>query len=426
VPPAPSRQDAAAAFPVASAGQRNAFEDLPGASAWEIDMSSRDNAIVPGTLADVLITFALAGYHDPILRDAVDEAGAPSLATTSFISARAAMPDGYYSLVHTGKLEWDIPERMLTLTGTPNALRNLGILLPLSSQGVELGRCYCRYPVEIDIAANGTLNILTALPQFTLTSSALTLHGSFSGSNDTAVTWDFGDGSALVQGRDVQHSYSRPGRYEVLTQLVRAGRLTEYRSAVYVSVNQTVSPPLIALPTIAAATPIPASGPIDLTVKLATAVTGVAIDCAIGKVRAFAASGLLTLKGIERGTLGKPNRVVLDFLATTNLSARLYSRQRFLPAEAVPMPRLRISTNRTFAVGGDTETTTTPNPFTKHVFGANPVQTVLSPSDRWTLELPVSENPWFVGVSSSDVTEFDGSELDDAVLSLEYLVQSSA
>ena len=209
--------------------------------------------------------------------------------------------------------------------------------------------------------------------------------------------------------------------------LVRAGRLSEYRSAVYVSENHAASPPLIAVPTIAAATPIPASGPIDLTVKLVTAaLTGVAIDCAIGKVRAFAASGPLTLKGIERGTPGKPNRVVLSFLATRNLSARLYSKQRFLPAEAVSMSRLRISTNRTFAVGGDTETTTTPNPFTKHVFGAIPAQTIISPSDRWTLELPVAENPWFVGVSSSDVTEFDGSELDDAVLSLEYLVQSSA
>jgi hypothetical protein len=67
-----ARQDAAAAFPIASSGQRNAFEGLPAASAWEIDMSSRDNALVPGTLADLLITFALSGYHDLQLRDAVD------------------------------------------------------------------------------------------------------------------------------------------------------------------------------------------------------------------------------------------------------------------------------------------------------------------------------------------------------------------
>src|SRR5262245_41090150 len=99
----------------------------------------------------------------------------------------------------------------------------------------------------------------------------------------------------------------------------------------------------------------PGQWKIDLTVKLATALTDVAIDCAIGKVRAVAATGPLTLKSIERGTPGKPNRVVLDFLATRNLSARLYSKQRFLPAEVVSISRLRTSTNRTFAVGGDTE-----------------------------------------------------------------------
>ena len=419
-----SRQEAAS-LNTTTANERGAFEGLPGGSGWRIAMSMKDNQVVPGTLADLLITFALSGYYDPQFRDLIDRAPVRSLATTSFISARRALPDGYYSLVHSGKLDWDIPERMLTLTGTPNALRNLAVMLPLSPQGVELGRCYCRYPVEIDIAADGSINVLTAFPDFTSTTNALTLHCTFTGPNDTGATWDFGDGSTLVQGLDVQHRYSRPGRYEVLTRLVRARRLTEYRSTVYVSENHTVSPPLIAVPKIAAATPVPASGPIDLTVTLATALNGVASECAIGKVRAFAASGPLTLKGIERGTPGNPSRVVLDFRATRSLSARLYSKQRFLPADVVPMPRLRVSSNRTFAVAGDTETTTAPNPFTQHLFGTNPSQTIISPSDRWTLELPVNENPWFSGVSSSDIAEFDGSEFDDAVLSLEYTVQSS-
>ncbi len=410
---------------VITGNERAPFEGLPAASNWRVDMSMTENQIVPGTLADMLITFTLSGYYDPLLREAIDQAGTPSLATTSFISARAARPDAYYSLVHTGKLDWDISERMLTLTGTPDALRNLSVLLPLSPQSVEMGRCYCRYPVEIEIANNGTINIVTALPQFSLTANALSLRCTFTGSDDTDVTWDFGDGSPLTPGHDVEHGYNRPGRYEVLTQLARAGRLTEYRSAVIVSGSQTVTPPLIAVPTIAPSDPIPASGAIDLTVSLSTPINNVAIDATVGKVRAFATSGPVTLKGIGRGQPGTSNRVVVDFLATRDLSARLYSRQRFLPAEAVSMSRLRLSTNRAFASTGDTETTTAPNPFTTHVFGANPAQTIIAPNDRWTLELPVSENPWFVGVSSSDVAEFDGSELGDAVLSLEYVAHTS-
>src|SRR5262249_42678112 len=155
-----------------------------------------------------------------------------------------------------------------------------------------------------------------------------------------------------------------------------------YRSAVYVSQTHVLPPPLIASPTIAAVTPIPATGPIDLTVGLASAVAGVALDCAIGTVRGFADSGPVILKGIERGKPGKPNRVIIDLLVTRNLSARFYSKQRFFPAEVVSMSRLRVSTNRTFAVDSDTDTTTSPNPFTTFLFGTDPAKTVISPSDR--------------------------------------------
>ena len=43
-----SRQDAASAFPVASSGQRNAFEGRGLAGGWQIDMSARENQVVPG------------------------------------------------------------------------------------------------------------------------------------------------------------------------------------------------------------------------------------------------------------------------------------------------------------------------------------------------------------------------------------------
>jgi hypothetical protein len=46
----------------------------------------------------------------------------------------------------------------------------------------------------------------------------------------------------------------------------------------------------------------------------------------------------------------------------------------------------------------------------------------VSPDDRWTLELPLTENSWFTTVSASDIAGFDGSEFADAVISLEYPV----
>ena len=46
-----SRQDAASAFPVASSGQRNAFEGRGLAGGWQIDLSARENQIVSESLA---------------------------------------------------------------------------------------------------------------------------------------------------------------------------------------------------------------------------------------------------------------------------------------------------------------------------------------------------------------------------------------
>jgi len=83
---------------------------------------------------------------------------------------------------------------------------------------------------------------------------------------------------------------------------------------------------------------------------------------------------------------------------------------------AAPFP---TPTNRTFDLATGAETTTSPNAFSTQLFGNGNV--VLSPVDRWTLELPLAENPWFMSVSPTDIAEFDGGELADAILSLEFL-----
>jgi len=57
---------------------------------------------------------------------------------------------------------------------------------------------------------------------------------------------------------------------------------------------------------------------------------------------------------------------------------------------------------------------------TTHIFGADPAHSALSPVDRWTLELTLADNPSFLTVSSSDIAGFDGSEIADAVLGLEF------
>jgi hypothetical protein len=193
---------------------------------------------------------------------------------------------------------------------------------------------------------------------------------------------------------------------------VRDGSLVEYRSAVVVSANHQVVAPLIIAPQFGASTVLP-DGTVTLTVTAPTDVTDVSIDCSAGRIRGWADTGPLTLKL-------KPGTYTLDFLAMRNLSARFYSKQRYLPATPVSLSRGRVSTNRTFDPSTGSNTTTSPNPLATQLFGDGSI--TISPVDRWTLELPIAENPWFTTVSPSDIAEFDGSELDDAVIELEYLV----
>jgi hypothetical protein len=406
-----SRQEAAS-FNIVTANERTAFEGLPAASSWRIDMSMKENQVVPGTLADVVITFSLVGYYDSDLKELVTNAASSgrAFATTSFISARRVLPDAFYSLAHNGNLNWAVTEDMLVSAGTPGTLRNLAVVLPLVQDGLEFGRCYCRYPVKIQISS-GAVNVLTFLPEFTLSQNGLALSCAFTGPTDIQVTWDFGDNSTLVQGQTAQHSYARPGRYTLLARLSKDGTLVEYRSAIVVSTNNAVVTPLIVAPLLSAGA-VSTDGTVPLTVSLPTGVTDVSLDCSAGEVRGFADSGSAVLNL-------KPGSHAVDFLATRKLSARFYGKQRYLPTDVVDLYRGRIATNRTFDLATGAENTTSSNAFSTQLFGNGNI--VLSPVDRWTLELPLADNPWFMSVSPSDIAEFDGGELADAILSLEFL-----
>jgi hypothetical protein len=407
-----SSQDAAGLGMIAT-NERRALEGLPGASSWRIDMSMEENQVVPGTLADVIITFTLTGFYDGGLKQTVRDTIASakrSLATTSFISARRALPDAYYSLVHYGKLDWDVSERMLTLNGAPNELHNLGVILALAPDGPEIGRAYCHYSAEVQIAS-GTAKVLTALPQLTMTSNGLVLNSTYTGA--ASASWDFGDGTAIEPGGSVAHTYARPGQYEVTTRLVQDSRLFEYRSAVVVSANHPVAAPFAIAPVFSAGS-IASDGTVTLTVSPPSGTTDIGLDCSTGAVRATSDSGPVTLKL-------KPGTYVLDFRATRKLPARFYGKQRYLPDAPLTLNRGRTATNRTFDTATGVETTTSLNAFGTQLFRDGNAAVTLSPVDRWTFELPLADNPWFTTVSPSDVAEFDGGELADAILSLEFV-----
>ena len=398
-----TRQDLAGLPSFFASNQRGAFEGLAAAGSWKVDFSMKENRIIPDTLADLLITFTLSGYYDSTLRDAVDHAPRRATATTRWLSGHQDFPDGFYQFNRTGRMDWPVTPDFLALAGSVDELRNVAILCSSLQKRPELGRIMCSYPIEFAVDAAGNIEMLRELPLISFSTNELTLAATLNTPVGSSVTFDFGDGTSLVGSTALPHTYAKPGRYDVLVRIAANGRLTEYRATVLVSRQHTIQPPCVAVPI------------------LQTTLTG----------------GKITLKPSIQPPLGEslfliwridnqepdtgsdpvtftldPGRYVFRFLAIRPLTARFYSQQRYTPTTTLPLKGLHLATNRTFDATTGAETTTGLNDFGQHVFGGR----TFSPTDRWTFELPLDDNPCAVSVSSTDVKQHDLSELSDAVL----------
>ncbi|HEX2269606.1 MAG TPA: hypothetical protein VHH35_08730 [Pyrinomonadaceae bacterium] len=370
----------------------------------------KENRIVPDSLADVLITFTLSGYYDPLLRNAVDHAPRKASATTTWFSGHQQFPDAFYQFNQSGRMDWHVSQDFLALRGAVGALRNVAVLGVASQKRLDLGRLMCAYPVEFEVDAAGTIKLLRELPRFSLSTNGLVLDATLNTPAGSVVTFDFGDGTGLLDSTSLPHTYARPGRYDVLVRIATNGRLTEYRAAVIVSRQHAVQSPCIGIPSIQATV---AGGKIKLEPSLQVpAEETLSVVWRIDGQQADAGSDPVTFTV-------DPGRYVLRFSAIRPLTARFYSQQRFDPAAELEIKSLRLATNRVFDLETGAETTTTPNAFAQHIFRSD----VLAPTDRWTLELPLDDNPSLLSVTSTDVKQIDLSDLSDVVLALEYEVR---
>jgi hypothetical protein len=367
----------------------------------------KQNRIVPDSLADLLVTFTLSGYYDATLRDAVNQAPRRPFAKTSWLSGHQTFPDAYYELHQTGRMEWLVTPDMLALDGRVGALRNVGVLGIPSQRRPELGRLVCSYPLEFDIDAAGSVTFLQQLPPLALSINGLDLDASFDSPAGATLTLDFGDGTGLADATALPHRYTRPGTYELLIRIALQGRLTEYRAAVVVSEQHGVAPPIVARPQLSAAGE---AGGIRVVPSLS-----------VPSGESLGVSWRIDRQPPDPGTepasfLIQPGRHRVEFTATRPLLARFYGRQRYGPDTQVQLDRLHIVSNRTFDVDTGAETTVGLNAFGQQILGGDTV----SPVDRWTLELPLDDNPSLVSVTGADIRRHNLGELSDMVLTLEY------
>ncbi|MEJ7608476.1 MAG: PKD domain-containing protein [Bryobacteraceae bacterium] len=198
----------------------------------------------------------------------------------------------------------------------------MAVLCLPSPKRPELGRLICSYPVEFVVDAAGSIQFLRELPRFSLETNGLVLNATLNTPTGSAVTFDFGDGTGLAESTALPHTYTRPGRYDVLVRIAVNGRLTEYRAAVVVSRQHIVQPPCIAIPSLQTTV-------VGSEIRLAPSLQGppgepLDVTWRIDNKQPDAGSDPVTF------TL-EPGRYVLRPSAVRPLNARFSSRQRFDP-----------------------------------------------------------------------------------------------
>ena len=434
-----SRQDAATIFPVTTSGQRNAFEGRGAAGGWEIDMSMEENQVVPGSLADVLITFNIAGFFDANVRTEPVTPG-PEV-VTSYISAREVFPDNFFDFSRTGKMVWPLTADLLTLTGTPGKARNVGVLVVPARSRKQYRRYASTALVEFTVGNDGTpiIDPDTLPPSFRFQhpdpAKPLRIAGELIAPAAATVSWDPGDATPILEGMAFEHEYAKPGVYDVTLRVVRGERLYEYLCEIAVARDVLLELPLVAVPELIKEPQSPAdkrtiraraSFPSEAGRQSRTATTWHVVE----------SPG--TRRMLDDGAASDPNEAIFDLpLAVAggnrplHLALRVvrsqdvlfYSRQRYRrgPNQALDMPALNIATNRRY----DGASAPPLNAAAKHFFG-DPPTSVFSPVDAWSLELPRQENgqqapgPFSAPGSKPGSMLFDGAEIGDLVLTLEY------
>jgi hypothetical protein len=419
-----TRQEANAVFAFTTTGQRHAFEALGVAAAWQVDFTARDNQVVPDSLADLLITFTLSGYHDPELRAAIDAFKPQLTALTSFLSARQIFPDAFYDFSRSGRMVWTVPRQMLTLTGDLGRLRNIGVSLRPGVPDVHFSRLMTRLRVNFRINGSGRdptgVTVLTAIPQISVTQTApLTVAVRAARNNATELSWDFGDGTPILRivhsgttpiaPAEGKHTYAKPGRYVLKLRCVQTDSLSEFRISVVVSRDQKLGDPLVIWPRLA----------FDTTAKTLTATTA-GNDQQTGRI--LWRVGDLTAEGNSATFKLRPGSYTLDFAAVRELNFRVYSAQRYVKDFApLPLQGFSATTNRTFNRDGNEIRRGTPpqpvrNALARRLFDPGEI----SPEDDWTFELIPEEILDVPAGTAIGAQELDLSEIQDVVLSMEY------
>jgi hypothetical protein len=410
-----AKADEHAASPFVITAQRNAFERLPAASSWRIDMNLQRNRVIPGSLADIEMIFHLVGYHDPLLRAEIERSPARPRLAAQVISASKEFADGFYELVHEGRMAFSIGQEWFALQPPAGALRNLALALIPSPFAPMFNNLFARFEVVVLQDNTGNVVLQHAPPQFQFTIQRLKVDASIIAQSSSAVvSWRFGHDSAWVLGTSVTHNFSRSGSHRAFARIVEGGRLREFSFELNVRDDLDCAPPVTAHPTVQLIPPPQQGAPLKFKLSIGGNPAGEALSMQLAEngVTHLQTGPSIDLKMVP----GRERRIQVTICR--DLKARFHGFQNVKQA-LIPIPGLRVTTNRRFDPDTLTEDNAhVPNAFSGHIFEdvANTALTI-SPMDEWQIEISRDDNPF---LTVADPSRVGLQHLHDAVLVLEH------
>lgn len=219
-------------------------------------------------------------------------------------------------------------------------------------------------------------------------------------------------------------------------RVVRGERLREYLSEIAVARDVLLELPLVAVPELIKEPQSPAE---KRTIRAQATFPSEAGRQSPIATTWHVVEAPRARRAPDDGGASDPNEAVLDlpvevvagnrqlhlaFRAVRSQDVLFYSRQRYRrgPNQALHMAALNVATNRRYDGAG---TQPPLNAAAKHFFG-DPPAAVFSPVDAWSFEFPKPENgqqrpsPFSAPGSKPGNLVFDGAEIGDLVLTLEY------
>lgn len=428
-----SHQEALTESPQQANQQRAGFEGLAAATTWYIDMALRENHIEPSTLADVIVTFNLTGYHDDQLKDLIQSALPTSYVQTLSLSGRTFYPDAYYDFQKQGRMQIPITSDIVPTGMRAGRLQNVALTLQPTPATAHFGRIISSLSIDLEIARGSRyLTVKTPIPQVRwFQVKGLTVSGQFrffSGPPGVKnTTYAPVTQIEICAGEDnhfesvdvtesYAHTYRQPGVYTITLRAVSNNRRYTYTYAVAVSESQNLKEPLTSTFGVFLKEREEHAAICGLS-RSEDDSSGIQWYWSVGEQSGRTRNSVAECTFAD----GEPYR--LHCVTMRNLNARILTEQCYQPANGIVIAGLGTTTNRQIADDGNivngTDDIPPLNHLAKHFFG-DQGQHELSPLDQWTLELPLDINPCLESVTTSDAVVPDLSEIQDVILSLEY------